>query len=141
MRTLAYVGLQVRLPSDLKTLCLVCKELRALSIPHLYRRIHLCVWSPDQNTQFFRSMSAGGGLHLSNVRSLIIEEEVIKGNSLFDSYPEKSENAEVKNQRIELVVALIPRDKLTSFRFATCSAKIDPHLIVCLDLYPADILV
>jgi hypothetical protein len=114
---------KIRMPSDLKALCLTSKALRALTTPLLYDRIYLRIWDDHENKSFFGSMRAGGDVHLSNTRTLVIEDEpapqesnavdLFANDSFSRPYPISSED---RDRTFELVMQMLPKDELRSFR-------------------------
>lgn len=88
-------------PADLKSLCLVSKELRTLTLPYLYRDVTLKVHQLDADLSLTSSSSHPG---LSHTRSLRIKE---RGSRLFD--------VKEHSRTLYRLLSLLPKNGLRVF--------------------------
>ncbi|KAH7359602.1 hypothetical protein BKA66DRAFT_537762, partial [Pyrenochaeta sp. MPI-SDFR-AT-0127] len=115
----------IRMPSDLKSLCLTSKALRDLATPCLYSDVFVQVWHEEYHERFFRSIAAGGHAHLVHTRTLTIEDKppLAESNSIVTSPLELGfcdgtpTPAVTKDNTISLIIPMFPHNKLRAFRF------------------------
>jgi hypothetical protein len=62
---------QIHFPSQLKALCLASKQLRALTIPRLYKGVVIDLWSNTQVDKIMRRVANGAATHFRYTNEVV----------------------------------------------------------------------
>ncbi|KAI4637048.1 hypothetical protein J4E93_010714 [Alternaria ventricosa] len=125
-RVLNYINTR----SDLRSLCLVSKELNQLALEKLYKRIDIRLFS-ENNTNYILELLKDVKENLRYTRELVVEDECIAEETTSVQYgnvglPDlkcwtgtgaTSADPEVRDSNLEQVLDLIPANALRTFRF------------------------
>lgn len=120
---------QINSRSDLKSLCLVSKELNQIALEKLYKRIDIRLFS-EHNTDHMLGHMKEVKENLQYTRELVVEDECIAEETTSVQYgsvglPDlkcwtgtgaTSADPEVRDSRLEQVLDLIPANVLRTFR-------------------------
>ncbi|MCJ1398753.1 hypothetical protein MMC11_001954 [Xylographa trunciseda] len=129
-------------PTDLKNLCLACKELRDITTPILYRSIHLFVGGPqDLRLSAFLGAGNPGIPHVREI-FLRLEKMIIQDKHRHYHSEDSSEEEEVEESAsiparqaqftVRLLLDFLPRDILDVFSWQNWEPlSVDNFLLLC----------
>ncbi|KAF2502649.1 hypothetical protein BU16DRAFT_521366 [Lophium mytilinum] len=124
-------------PSDLKSLCLACKHLRAIATPRLYHTISLDVRNQRKYGVLMRALCAGGGRNLCATRELILldlksrDEKYCRVPTLAEQnspdvldWTPLLESEDQIEFMIDTLIRTLPENTLNTFRFLSDSPTV-----------------